>query len=234
MNYYSFEAFKKVINELKSSIVGCKINNITVINSHDFLCSLSMIKNEKLLISLNHQHPFISLVNVRNVNPTIIGNLNDNLRKFLKEAYIVSVDLLESDRIIHIVIQKAKDYYEKVVTHLYLECIPQRANLIFVNEEGKIINALHYSGITSPRPILNGLTYERPNPSALKEEKEVPSIEEIKAQAERYYVDALNVHKKEKFTPLYRFIKTRIKSLGKKVDVLNKEIKEDIRLWKNG
>ena len=226
MNYYSFEAFKKVINELKSSIVGCKINNITVINSHDFLCSLSMIKNEKLLISLNHQHPFISLVNVQNVNPTIIGNLNDNLRKFLKEAYIVSVDLLESDRIIHIVIQKANDYYEKVKTDIYLECIPQRANLIFVNEEGKIINALHYSGITSPRPILNGLTYERPNPSALKEEKEVPSIEEIKAQAERYYVDALNVHKKEKFTPLYRFIKTRIKSLGKKVDVLNKEIKE--------
>ena len=226
MNYYSFEAFKLTVNQLKSSIVGCKINNITVINSHDFLCSLSMVKNQRLLISLNHQHPFLSLINVKDVNPTIMGNLNDNLRKYLKEAYIVDIDLLDNDRIIHILIQKANDYYEKVKTHLYLECIPQRANLIFVNEEGKIIHALHYSPITSLRPVLNGLTYEKPASSILKEEDEVPTIEEIRLKAESYYQDALSVHKKEKFLPLYRYMKSRIKSLSKKSDVLSKEIKE--------
>lgn len=226
MNYYSFEAFKLTVNQLKSSIVGCKINNITVINSHDFLCSLSMVKNQRLLISLNHQHPFLSLIDVKDVNPTIMGNLNDNLRKYLKEAYIVDIDLLDNDRIIHILIQKANDYYEKVKTHLYLECIPQRANLIFVNEEGKIIHALHYSPITSLRPVLNGLTYEKPASSILKEEDEVPTTEEIRLKAESYYQDALAVHKKEKFLPLYRYMKSRIKSLSKKSDVLSKEIKE--------
>ena len=226
MNYYSYEAFKIIAQSLKERIVGCKINNITVINSHDFLCSLSMIKKEKLLISLNHQHPFISLVNVEKVNPTMTGTLNENLRKYLKDAYIVDFDLLENDRIIHLLIQKANDYYEKVQTDLYLECIPQRANLVFVNQEGKIIHALHYAPLTNPRPILNDLSYERPLPSILKKEEEIPTLKDLQNAAEKYYIDALNTHKKEKFLPLYRYIKGRIKSLNKKEEVLLKEINE--------
>ena len=226
MNYYSFSAFNLIVKELKSKITGCKINNITVINSHDFLCSLSMVKGEKLLISLNHQHPFLSLINVNEVAPTIMGKLNELLRKLLKDAYIVDIDLVNDDRIIRFKMQKANDYYEKVSFDVYLECIPQRANLVFVDASNKIMHALHYAPITSNRPILNGLSYELPSHSILKEEKDVPSLEDIKKEAERYYLDALNVHKKEKFTPLYRYIKTRIKSLNKKSVVLEKEIKE--------
>ena len=224
MNYYSVSAFRKIVGELREKVIGCKINNITVINSHDFLCTLSMIKSERLLISLNHQHPFLSLIPSSEGIPTIMGKLNELLRKVLKEAYIVDLDLINDDRIIHLIIQKANDYYEKVVSHVYLECIPQRANLVFVNEEGQITNALHYAPITSNRPILNGLTYELPAHSVLAEEKEIPSLEEIKQQAEKYYHEAVNVHKKEKFTPLYRYMKTRIKSLVKKSGVLLQEI----------
>ena len=224
MNYYSYSSFKKVIDELRKKIIGCRINNITVINSHDFLCTLSMVKEEKLLISLNHQHPFIALVNINKTEPTITGVLNESLRKFLKDAYIVDISLDNDDRIVHFIIQKANDYYEKVVTHLYLECIPQRANLVFVNEEGKIIHALHYSGVTTTRPILNNLSYEYPIRGELKEDNDVPSLEEIKQKAVSYYENALLVHKKEKFTPLYRYIKSRVKSLNKKSSVLSLEI----------
>jgi predicted ribosome quality control (RQC) complex YloA/Tae2 family protein len=226
MKYNSYDVFKKIISELKNKIVGCKINNITVINSHDFLCSLSMVKGEKLLISLNHQHPFLSLISVNEVASTIMGKLNELLRKLLKDAYIVSIDLVNDDRIVCFKMQKANDYYEKVSFSVYLECIPQRANLVFVDAENKIMHALHYAPITSARPILNGLSYELPTRSELKEEKDVPSLEEIKKEAERYYLDAQAVHKKEKFTPMYRYIKTRIKSLNKKSVVLDKEIKE--------
>ena len=223
MNYYSFGAFKKVVSDLREKIVGCRINNITVINSHDFLCSLSMIKEEKLLISLNHQHPFLALIKVKKCEPTIMGTLNESLRKFLKDAYIVDLSLDNEDRIVHFIIQKANDYYEKVVTHLYLECIPQRANLVFVNEEHKIIHALHYAGLSAPRPILNNLSYEYPHKGVLKDE-DIPSLEEINNQAISYYENALMVHKKEKFTPLYRYIKSRIKSLTKKISVLDNEV----------
>ncbi len=226
MNYYSFGAFQSVVNDLKKKIVGCKINNITVINSHDFLCSLSMIKNDKLLISLNHQHPFLSLINVKELAPTITGKLNELLRKLLKEAYIVDISLVNDDRIILFKMQKANDYYEKVSFSVYLECIPQRANLVFVDQDNKIMQALHYSPLASSRPILNGLTYELPAHSKMNQEEDIPSLEDIKTQAEKYYLDALETHKKEKFTPLYRFIKTRIKSLNKKCLVLEQEIKE--------
>ena len=223
MNYYSVYAFRKTVNELREKVIGCKINNITVINSHDFLCSLSMIKSEKLLISLNHQHPFLSLIRVSEGLPTIMGKLNELLRKLMKDAYIVDIDLVNNDRIVRLVIQKANDLYEKVTSTVYLECIPQRANLVFTDENQKIIHALHYAPITSNRPILNGLTYELPAQGGTTEE-ETPSLEEIKAKAEKYYQDALLVHKKEKFTPLYRYMKTRIKSLAKKSNVLSQEI----------
>ena len=196
MNYYSFNAFKITIADVKKKIVGCKINNITVINSHDFLCSLSMIKNEKLLISLNHQHPFLSLINVRESTPTITGKLNELLRKLLKDAYIVDIDLVNDDRIVLLKMQKANDYYEKISFDVYLECIPQRANLVFVDSEGKIIQALHYSPLTSPRPILNGLSYELPSHGNMSQEEEMPLLDEIKKQAEKYYLDALDVHRK--------------------------------------
>ena len=226
MNNFTYFAFTKIIDELKEKIVGCKINNITVINSHDFLCSLSMVKGEKLLISLNHQHPFLSLINVKEVAPTIMGKLNELLRKLLKDAYIVDIDLMNDDRIVCFKMQKANDFYEKVSFNVYLECIPQRANLVFVDADNKIMHALHYAPITSSRPILNGLSYELPAHSSLLKEEKVPELEELKKTAEKYYLDALEVHKKEKFTPLYRYIKTRIKSLNKKSVVLTKEIEE--------
>lgn len=226
MVFYSVNAFKLLIKHLKERILGCKINNITVINSHDFLCSLSMIKNEKLLISLNHQHPFLSLINVKEVAPTITGKLNELLRKILKDAYIVDINLINDDRIVLLKMQKANDYYEKVSFSVYLECIPQRANLVFVDAEGKIMQALHYSPLTSSRPILNGLTYEIPEHGKMNQDEDIPSLEDIKKQAEKYYLDALDVHRKEKFTPLYRYIKTRIKSLNKKCLVLEQEIKD--------
>ena len=224
MKYYSVSSFKIIVNELREKIIGCKINNITVINSHDFLCTLSMVKNEKLLISLNHQHPFLSLIAIKEAIPTIMGKLNELLRKVLKDAYIVDIDLVNDDRVVRFIVQKANEYYEKVTMQVYFEGIPQRANLVFVDEEEKILHALHYAPITSNRPILNGLTYELPAQSKMVEEKDIPSLDEIKKQAEKYYQEAINLHKKEKFTPLFRYIKTRIKSLGKKSVVLNNEI----------
>lgn len=221
---YSYPVFNQIISELKKKIVGCKINNITVINSHDFLCTLSMIKNEKLLISLNHQHPFLSLIKVNEVAPTIIGKLNELLRKLLKDAYIVDIDLLNNDRIVSFKMQKANDYYEKVAFTVYLECIPQRANLIFVDSDNKIIQALHYAPLTSNRPILNGLSYEMISHGETKQEDKVPSLEQIKEDAFNYYQESLAVHKKEKFMALFRYIKVRIKSLNKKMVVLKKEI----------
>ena len=223
MNYYSVSSFRKIVQELREKVIGCKINNITVINSHDFLCSLSMIKNEKLLISLNHQHPFLSLIRVSEGLPTIMGKLNELLRKMMKDAYIVDINLVNDDRIVHFTIQKANDLYEKIITEVYLECIPQRANLVFADQDQKIIHALHYAPITSSRPILNGLTYELPTQGVATSE-DAAELEEIKAKGEKYYQDALLVHKKEKFTPLYRYMKTRIKSLAKKSNVLTQEI----------
>lgn len=223
MNYYSYSAFQIIEKELKEKIVGCRINNITVINSHDFLCTLSMVKEEKLLITLNHQHPFISLLEVSVSNPTLTGNLNENLRKYLREAFILSVDLEPRDRIFHFVLQKTNDYYDIEKRHLYLELISQRANLVITDDKQMILFAVHYSPLTSARPILNNLIYSLPNAIELTPE-EAPTLEALKFNAQKYFESAIEKHKKEKYSPLFRYIKSRIKSLKRKIDILKREI----------
>lgn len=223
MNYYSYSAFKIIEKELKDKIIGCRINNITIINSTDFLLTLSLVKEEKLLVSLNHHHPFACLINVEKTEPTLAGSLNENLRKYLRDAYIVSIDLDNHDRIMHCLVQKANDCYEKEQRHVYFEFISQRANMIITDDKQLILFALHFSPLTSVRPILSNLVYAYPSTFNLTDEEE-PSIIEIKEEAIKYYGEALKKHKKEKFLPLYRYLKSRIKALDRKCNFLKTEI----------
>ncbi|HHT67613.1 MAG TPA: DUF814 domain-containing protein [Erysipelotrichaceae bacterium] len=225
MNYYSYSAFEIVEKELKNKIIGSRINNITVINSHDFLFTFSRIKEERLLISLNHQHPFLSLINIDKVAPTLSGTLNENLRKYLRGAFIVSIALENRDRLLHFVLEKTNDYYEIEKRHLYLEFISHRPNMIITDDKQIILYAFRYSPLTSDRPLLNNLIYNYPTSLDFKDE-EAPNITAIKKQAQIYFEEALLKQKKEQFLPLYRYIKSRIKTLDKKFEVLDKEILE--------
>ena len=113
MKRLSYSDFILIEANLRESIIGCRINNITLVNSRDYVITLSMIKDEKLLISLNHAFPFICLAKINNIPSTIIGAMNDNLRKYIKDAFIVNVSLFNEDRVFCFELQKANELYEK-------------------------------------------------------------------------------------------------------------------------
>ena len=226
MKRLSYNDFKLIEEELSSKIIGCRINNISLVNSRDYVISLSMIKNEKLLISLNHAFPFVCLANIDNIPSTIIGNMNDNLRKYVRDAFIVNVSLFNQDRVFCFELQKANELYEKEKFFLYIECIPQRPNLVICNDKNIIIFAAHYSSLTSSRIIVKNLEYQLLTSNLKANNDESTSLDEIKKEVEKYYIDSLNVRDKENFEELFKFIRIRIKSLSKKLTTLDNAIKD--------
>ncbi len=223
MKKLNLEGVFQIKEDIERRILNNFITNVVVINSSDIVFSFSFHK-DKLLISLNHQNPFLGFVKEITAH-TVLGGLNDNLRKYLKGAYIVGVEVLNNDRVLKFTLHKSDEFYEKETYYLILELIPTISNLILLNEKNEIIFAKHYSDLTASRPIVRKLTY---SPIVKQKELERGEFDYISYQQEvnEYVFNSLSQKQKEKALPLYNFFKTRIKSLSRKVKVLEKEVED--------
>ncbi len=223
----NFATLKCIISDISEKTKDNRISNITLINSRVFLISFSSYRREKLLVCLDHQHPFISFCEVEESFSTITGGLSDILRKELKEAIVLKVSLLNNDRVVDIHLVKTNDYFEKEEKHLILELIPFRTNLLLLDKNNTIFYAAHYSSLDSVRPIVRGIPYEpiKKNDSFIENEEVIP-LEDIKKQASDYVYHAKAKRLLERYEPLFKHIKVRIKSLKQKLKVLDKEYED--------
>ena len=96
----NLEGIYQISEDLNKKVSHNFITNIVVVNFSDLLLSFSFYSKEKLLISLNHQNPFLGFVDKGYSPHTVLGGLNDNLRKYIKGAYIENVQVLNDDRIL--------------------------------------------------------------------------------------------------------------------------------------
>lgn len=213
----------EIVSELNEKINRNHISHISVINSTDILLQFSFYVKEKLFISLDHHYPLISLVDKSVSSPTIMGGLNENLRKIIKGAFIGKIEILNEDRVVKFSLEKTNDFYEKEKLYLILELIPTKVNLIILNENNKIIYAYHYSDLTSARPIVRGMEYIPIIKSDDYEIRHELSLEDYKEQVKKYIIESENKRKKEKQKPLYTFLVSKRKSLNRKIEVLKKE-----------
>ena len=130
MEKLNLEGIFQIKEDLDKKILNSFITNVVVVNSHDILLSFSFYNKEKLLISLNHSSPFLGFASPDFNSHTVLGQLNDNLRKYLKGSYIVRIDILNNDRVLKFTLHKSNDFYEKETYYLLLELIPTISNLI--------------------------------------------------------------------------------------------------------
>ena len=216
--------FQTIYSDIKQ-LIGAKINQTTVINSRCFLFSFSMIKNEQLFISLEHQKSYISLIGKVDSISTVVCKTNDILRKFIRDSYIVNIEQINNDRIFKFTLQKANELFEKERYILIIECIPQRPNFIITDENNIILYASHYTGLTAQRSIIQNFEYIAPAPIQLRDE-EIKPLSYIKELAVTDYENAVQKRAQEKYEPLFKHIKIRIKSLEKKLGVLTNSIEE--------
>lgn len=219
-----YRAFEYIINDIKPQIIEDYINNVSIINSRDFIISFSKLKDKQLFVSLNHQTPFISLVDKQESKPTVIGLLNDTLRKNVKGGKITNIELFNSDRIVKISYSKANDYFEIENKTILLELIPHRPNMILLDQKGLIDFAFHYTSLTSPHVILKGITYKPMQNSLIVEESDF-SFEVFNNFISEYLSQSNEDRKSEKYENTIKFVKSKIKSIKHKISSIDKEVK---------
>ena len=216
---------KIIVQDLSNKITHNHMSNVTIINSFDIFITFSNCRKEKLLISLNPQHPFVALANIPNPCGTKMGSLNDVLRKEVKDGYILAVEQINNDRVISINYVFTNDYFEKEHRKLIVELIPHRPNLILLNEQGQIMFATHNTDLANERPIMKGLKYE-PLHNTLDLSNNDFNLTQFYKDASDYYADAKHKRLEEQFKPVLQHIKSRIKTLKQKIKVLNHEMEE--------
>lgn len=218
----SVVGLRQIVSDLSSKICFNHVANITVINSQDFFISFANYRKEKVLVSLNPQHPFVCLIKINDPCGTRVGQLSDTLRKEFKDGFVTSVELLNDDRVIVFNYHYTNDYYDREERQLILELIPHRPNLIIIRNE-KILFASHYTDATNEHPIIKGFSYTPlVNNNVINEEEF--NLEDYKEKATDYYLVAKHRRLEEQFKPVLQHIKSRIKTLKQKIKVLNGEI----------
>ena len=220
----TWNTLKDIAMDMNKNLSHNHISNISLVNSTDLIFAFSNYRKEKLFVSLNHQSPFLSLIETNDSVPTRLGKLNDILRKEVKDGYTEKIETLGNDRVLEISYFFTNEYYEREKRFLIFELIPHRPNLIILNNGRQVLFAIHYTSLDNPHQIVQNLHYELLENNYTQSDKEKFNLKEYKALCLEAFYHAKHKRLEEQFKPLFTHIKSRIKTLQQKLKVLDREI----------
>lgn len=215
-----------VSSDLKEKITNNHISNVTILNSSDLLISFSFYRVHKLLISTNHDSPYLGLVKIEDSFQTLNNDLSRNLRKELRNSYIMDVEQLNEDRIIKLTLSKLEDDFIRRNKFLILELIPHHPNLIVTDDNNVIKFATHYERNKSQRNIDKGSHYKCPTKHKTHGEKELVNLLEFYENIEKGFKRVVKKRISEKFAAFFTYLSNREKTLEKKKIIFSREIEE--------
>ncbi len=153
----------KTVNELKEA-VDTHVDKIYQ-PSRDELVFLLRKKgfSKKLLISARQGSARIHFTENKYENPVVPPNFCMLLRKHLSAARLIDITQPSFERITELLFSATNELGDIVILKLVCEFISGSANVILVQENGKIIDALKRSDVeTAKRLLLSGAVYEYP------------------------------------------------------------------------
>lgn len=156
---------KFLSQELSESLTGARIEKIFQKNQHDIYLRLrSSNSNFQLIISANPSNPRIHITTEQFENPFIPLRFCSILRKYLTGGRIISVFTKDYERIFYIDIQTVNEMGDYSTKRLVIEIMGRYSNVIFLNEDGVILDAaMHIDDTTSRvREILPARRYVAP------------------------------------------------------------------------
>ena len=158
-------ALGAIANELNTMLYGAKIEKIHQPERDELLLVLKNSSGaKKLVISAGSAHSRIHLVDDSKENPAAPPMFCMLLRKHLLGGKIESISRLGFERAIDIKISCRNELGDLTVRHLVCETMGRNSNIIFLDEERKIIDSVKHIDLTvsSKRNILPGLKYMMP------------------------------------------------------------------------
>lgn len=130
---------------------------------------LLTIKNNRsshrLQISASASLPLMNLTEKTKPSPLTAPNFCMLLRKHLSGARVTGIEQVGFERVIRITLENLNELGDEVQRSLMVELMGKHSNIIFVDEENKIIDSIkHVNGmVSSVREVLPGREYFIPN-----------------------------------------------------------------------
>lgn len=152
-------------NELNEAITGCRAEKIHQPAKDELVFHLRSRQGaSRLLISARANGPRVNLTNLTPENPSSPPMFCMLLRKHLGSALITGVRQSGLDRVLFIDFSAVNELGERVLLTLCIEIMAKHSNIILINGEGIILDAIKRidDSLSAVREILPSLKYELP------------------------------------------------------------------------
>ena len=151
--------------ELKEVLIGSKVDKIHQTQKTELVFTLRTRNGAyRLLMSASGNAPRLHLTTQQIENPPKPPMLCMLLRKHLGGATLLDIQQEGLDRILRLVFSSVNELGDRVTRTLVIEIMAQYSNIILLDENGVIIDAVKRVDSTksSVREVLPSLTYELP------------------------------------------------------------------------
>ncbi|HGI3394759.1 TPA: NFACT family protein [Streptococcus agalactiae] len=164
----SFDGFflHHLTNELQEQIEKGRIQKVNQPFDHELVLTIrNNRRNYKLLLSAHPVFGRIQTTEANFQNPQYPNTFTMIMRKYLQGAVIETIQQIENDRILEIVVSNKNEIGDHIKATLVVEIMGKHSNIILIDKnEHKIIESIKHVGFSqnSYRTILPGSTYIAP------------------------------------------------------------------------
>ncbi|HGD1037332.1 TPA: NFACT family protein [Streptococcus agalactiae] len=164
----SFDGFflHHLTNELQEQIEKGRIQKVNQPFDHELVLTIrNNRRNYKLLLSAHPVFGRIQTTEANFQNPQNPNTFTMIMRKYLQGAVIETIQQIENDRILEIVVSNKNEIGDHIKATLVVEIMGKYSNIILIDKnEHKIIESIKHVGFSqnSYRTILPGSTYIAP------------------------------------------------------------------------
>jgi len=156
---------KSIADELSEKLAGGRIEKVFQPEADEIVLLVrAWNKNLKLVLSASASYPRIHLTGAVKENPAVPAVFCMLLRKHLTGGKILSFEFNDYERIIGIVIEAANELGDISEKRLIIEIMGRYSNIILVNSENKIIDAIKHvdADVSSVREVMPARPYVLP------------------------------------------------------------------------
>lgn len=158
-------AVRCLVNEIKPLIINGRTDKISQPEKDEIIINIRTPENKlKLLLSASSTNPRIHFTAQSKQNPKTAPLFCMLLRKHIGSAKIIDIEQIGFERIVRLSFESYDELGDLTKKHIIIEIMGRHSNIIFVNDDMKIIDAVKHVDFTvsSVRQILPGLTYQYP------------------------------------------------------------------------
>ncbi len=151
--------------ELEQTILGGRIDKIYQVEADEMLLSIrTQTQTRKLLLSASPNHARLQLSDKKYETPLDPPLFCMVMRKHFLNGKITGIHQVNYDRIVQIEVETRNDLGDIVRRQIVLEMMGKHSNLMLVDEEGKILDAIRHvtQKMSSVRTVIPGQIYTLP------------------------------------------------------------------------